>query len=133
MMIYVVLVLAIIGVLFNVLAITGLLRFPDVYTRLHAATKCTTFGMIFITLSAIIYGIVMRYSGTAEFGQLPLHALVALFAILVTNPTGAHAISRAAHKARVKPAKAVVDTLEKWEKWQKEGKRGGTRRQKRRK
>ena len=33
-----------IGVFFNLLAGVGLLRFPDVYTRLHAGTKCTTFG-----------------------------------------------------------------------------------------
>ncbi|MCK4433787.1 MAG: monovalent cation/H(+) antiporter subunit G, partial [Methanomicrobia archaeon] len=33
-----------IGVFFNGLGSFGLIRFPDVYTRLHAATKCTTFG-----------------------------------------------------------------------------------------
>jgi multicomponent Na+:H+ antiporter subunit G len=36
-----------------------------------------------------------------------------LIAILVTNPTGAHAIARAAHKSGVKPYKAVIDELDK--------------------
>jgi len=36
-----------IGVFFNCLGSVGLLRFPDVYTRLHAATKATTFGSIY--------------------------------------------------------------------------------------
>ena len=33
-----------IGVIFNGLGSIGLLRFPDIYTRLHATTKNTTFG-----------------------------------------------------------------------------------------
>ena len=45
---YLIYILLGIGVFFNVLAGVGLLRFPDVYTRLHAGTKCTTFGSIFI-------------------------------------------------------------------------------------
>lgn len=40
-----------IGVIFNCLGSVGLLRFPDVYTRLHAATKATTFGSIFTSLA----------------------------------------------------------------------------------
>ena len=50
----IVIILITIGLLFNILAIIGLLRFPDVYTRLHASTKCTTFGSIFI-VAAVIY------------------------------------------------------------------------------
>jgi len=45
-----------IGVLFNGLGSIALLRFPDVYTRLHGATKCTTFGSIFTALAVIVYG-----------------------------------------------------------------------------
>ena len=33
-----------IGLAFNALGVIGILRFPDVYTRLHADTKATTFG-----------------------------------------------------------------------------------------
>ncbi|HHH79723.1 MAG TPA: hypothetical protein ENL13_02345, partial [Thermoplasmatales archaeon] len=42
---------------------------------------------------------------------MPLHVFIALIAILVTNPTGAHAIARAAHKSGVLPVNAVVDDL----------------------
>lgn len=100
-----------IGLLFNILAVVGLLRFPDVYTRLHASTKCTTFGMIFIVAAAMVYGFMM-HSDAASGGQFAWHALFALGAVMLTNPTGAHAISRAAHKSGVKPAQAVVDRLE---------------------
>jgi len=103
----------IIGVFFNFLAGFGLLRFPDVYTRLHAGTKCTTFGSIFITGSVIILGLKMWYLGSADGSVLAIHTAGALIAILLTNPTGAHAIARAAHKSGVKPVGAVVDGLNK--------------------
>lgn len=97
-----------IAVLFNGLGALALMRFPDVYTRLHGATKCTTFGTIFTALAVIIYGFVR---GGAEYNTLAIHTIVALIAILVTNPTGSHAIARAAYRSGVKPKGAVVDRL----------------------
>ena len=102
-----------IGVFFNLLAGLGLLRFPDVYTRLHAGTKCTTFGSIFICGSVILLGLKTVYDGDDGGYSLAIHTAVALIAILITNPTGAHALARAAHRSGVKPHGAVVDDLEK--------------------
>jgi multicomponent Na+:H+ antiporter subunit G len=101
-----------IGVFFNILASIGLLRFPDVYTRLHAGTKCTTFGAIFLILSVVLLGLKMWYLGDVNGSVLSIHSFIALIAILLTNPTGAHAIARAAHASGVKPANAVVDHLQ---------------------
>jgi len=100
-----------IGVFFTVLAGIGLLRFPDVYTRLHAGTKCTTFGSIFLILSVVILGLKSWYLGDVNGSALAIHSIIALVAILLTNPTGAHAIARAAHKSGVMPVNAVVDHL----------------------
>ena len=100
-----------IGVFFNLLAGIGLLRFPDVYTRLHAGTKCTTFGSIFIIGSVIILGLQTWFLGNVNGSVLAIHSGVALVAILLTNPAGAHAIARAAHKSGVMPVNAVVDDL----------------------
>ena len=106
-----------IGVFFNLLAGIGLLRFPDVYTRLHAGTKCTTFGSIFIIGSVILIGLKMWFFDANPSMSSPdvlvLHAGIALAAILLTNPTGAHALARAAHKSGVKPVGAVIDELDK--------------------
>ncbi len=104
-------ILMAIGVFFNLLGGFGLLRFPDVYTRLHAGTKCTTFGSIFICGSVVLIGLRMWYTGSTDGSVLALHSLVALVAILLTNPTGAHAIARAAHRSGVVPVRAVVDDL----------------------
>jgi len=109
---YIVYLFLSIGVFFTILAGVGLLRFPDVYTRLHAGTKCTTFGSIFLILSVIILGMKTWYLGDVNGSTLAIHSIIALVAILLTNPTGAHAIARAAHKSGVMPVGAVVDHLE---------------------
>lgn len=101
-----------IGVFFNGLGSLGLLRFPDVYTRLHASTKCTTFGSIFTSFAVIVYGVYHWYGGSESYGVLAIHAFIALLALVVTNPTGAHAIARAAHRSGVYPKRAVVDRLQ---------------------
>jgi len=108
-------ILIAIGCFFNILAVVGLLRFPDVYTRLHAGTKCTTFGSIFLILAVVIQSVYTWVTEGLSSPQsvLTIHALIALVAILLTNPTSAHAMSRAAHRSGVKPAKAVTDDLEK--------------------
>jgi multicomponent Na+:H+ antiporter subunit G len=98
-----------IGVAFNGLGAIALLRFPDVYTRLHGATKCTTFGSIFTAVAVIIYGFAR---GGTQYHTLAIHAIIALLALLITNPTGSHAIARASYRSGIKPVGAVVDKLE---------------------
>ena len=101
-----------VGVFFNILAGVGLLRFPDVYTRLHAGTKCTTFGSIFLVGSVILLGLkTWLWNNDVNGSVIAIHSAIALIAILVTNPTGAHAIARAAHRSGVEPVGAVVDDL----------------------
>jgi multicomponent Na+:H+ antiporter subunit G len=100
-----------IGIFFNVLAGVGLLRFPDVYTRLHAGTKCTTFGSIFLIGSVVLIGLKMWWEKDTSGSVLALHSVIALIAILLTNPVGAHAIARAAHLSGVQPVRAVIDEL----------------------
>ena len=104
-----------IGCFFNMIGSIGLHRFPDVYTRLHAATKCTTFGAIFLIVAVMIQSVNVWVTEGISSSQsvLTLHALIALVCILLTNPTSAHAIARAAHRSGIKPARAVVDDLEK--------------------
>lgn len=91
-----------IGILFNLLGAIGLHRMPDVYTKLHAGTKCTTFGTIFISLAVIIHG----FSSNILFST---HTFIALAAILLTNPTSAHALARASHKIGMKPEKDALE------------------------
>ena len=101
-----------IGLFFNILGVIGLYRFPDVYTRLHAETKMTTFGAIFLTFSVIIYGLAMLWDNNgSQYITLSVHTFIALLALAFTNATGAHAIARAAHRSGEMPV-GVVDRLE---------------------
>ncbi|ANF22145.1 monovalent cation/H(+) antiporter subunit G [Thermococcus piezophilus] len=78
----------------------GILRFPDVYTRLHAATKCDTGGAM-----GIILALVLMMEAPA---LVKLKFLVLAFLIAMINPMVSHAIARGAYKYGVKP-KVVVD------------------------
>ncbi len=98
-----------IGAVFNGLGAVALHRFPDVYTRLHGATKCTTFGSIFSILAVVVYG---ASRGGSVGLSMVIRAVLALVFLLLTNPTGSHALARAAHRAGIKPFRAVVDRLE---------------------
>jgi len=109
---YLIWIFLIIGLTFNGLGVIGLLRFPDVYTRLHAATKATTFGSIFTSLAVVTYAFTQLYlNGNSANLQLGIHTIIAMICLLLTNPVGAHAIARAAHRSGVMPEKAVIDKL----------------------
>lgn len=102
-----------IGLFFNALGVFGILRFPDVYTRLHADTKSTTFGSIFTSLAVGLYAL-GRFleSADGQYVSLLFHTIVAVVVLAITNATGAHAIARAARRRGHTPAQAVVDKLE---------------------
>ncbi len=100
-----------IGLFFNLVGSFGLHRLPDMYTKLHAATKCTTLGSIFLILAVIIQAANIWAQGGISQSVMCIHAVLALVALMVTNATGAHAIARAAHRSGEKPTKAVVDDL----------------------
>ena len=94
-------ILITIGILFNIFGCIGLVRFPDVYNRLQAATKCVTLGTI------LLLGGVALACGSAA---LSAKAIICAVFILITSPTAAHAIAKGSHAAGVKLFKdSVVD------------------------
>ncbi len=96
-----------IGLLFDLFGCIGLVRLPDVYNRLQASTKCVTLGTSFICLSGAIMGMPSAISKT----------ILTIIFILITSPTAAHALSRAAHKSGIKLWEgSVCDKLEEVEK-----------------
>jgi multicomponent Na+:H+ antiporter subunit G len=118
--------LLLVSLTFNCLGVAAIYRFPDVYTRMHGATKCTTFGTLFSVFALLLYSCTRFISaeGQNRFFVLFLHVLIAGAVLLVTNPTGAHALARAAHRSGILPDPAIADALEETEKTQKS--RGGT-------
>jgi multicomponent Na+:H+ antiporter subunit G len=101
-----------IGVTFNALGVIGLLRFPDLFTRMHATTKATTFGSIFTSLAVVVYGLYLFFAiHDSEYLTLAIHAFLAVACLVFTNAVSAHAIARAAHRSGIRPMPAVVDRL----------------------
>lgn len=83
-------VLLLAGVSLAVLAGLGLVRFPDVFARMHAATKPATLGMLLVTVGAAL-----RQEDGSNATKL---LLVAAFQFL-TAPVAAHMIGRAAYRS----------------------------------
>jgi multicomponent Na+:H+ antiporter subunit G len=101
-----------VGVFFNTLGIVGILRFPDVYTRLHADTKATTFGSIFTSLAVILWAVKsLLFTFDFQWFSFVCHAVFAVVVLAVTNATASHALARAAFRSGVKPARTVCNAL----------------------
>ncbi|SMG28659.1 monovalent cation/H(+) antiporter subunit G [Dethiosulfovibrio salsuginis] len=100
------------GLLINTLGTFSLYRFPDVYTRMHGSTKCTTFGTMSLAFGVVLYAVIRRLqSGEVRFSVLAVHVVIAVIALLISNATGAHVLARAAHRSKAFPKDAVVDSL----------------------
>lgn len=78
-----------IGLLFDLFGLIGLVRLPDVYNRLQAATKCVTLGTGLILFGSFVY---------TGFTPVGIKALICLAFILFTSSTAAHALARASYK-----------------------------------
>ena len=72
----------------------GLLRMPDVYTRLHAVSVIETLGM-----GCIILGLVLQAGFTLVAAKLIIIAAL----ILLTAPVATHALAQAALHAGILP------------------------------
>lgn len=82
-----------VGLGFDLFGCVGLVRLPDVYNRVQAATKCVTLGTCMILLGTAVYG--------AGAGMSIKAVLCAVF-ILLTSPVAAHAIARGAYRSGVR-------------------------------
>lgn len=85
-------VLLIIGSLFSLLGAVGVVRMPDLFTRLQASTKAGTLGVGFIMIASAMH--------FADVGTVVRSLLVILF-LFLTAPVAAHIIARAAYSVKV--------------------------------
>lgn len=83
--------LMIVGCVFVVSGAMGLIRMPDFYTRLHAASLTDTGGAIFIGLALLLQAIFIFGNAMAA-----VKVLLVLFFTLFTSPTASHALAKTA-------------------------------------
>ena len=93
-----------IGITFDLFGCLGLIRLPDVYCRLQAATKCVTLGTCSILFGAFLI---------VGFNAAGIKSLLCMIFLLLTAPVAAHAIARGAHIAGIKLWKdSAIDRYE---------------------
>ena len=89
------LALLFLGLFCAIVGAIGLVRFPDVFIRSHAATVMSMGGTV-VSIFAV------ALMGGVESLPFLVKAILAALIIIFTSPTGSHAILRAAHKSGVK-------------------------------
>lgn len=93
--------LVIVGAVFAALAGVGVVRMPDVYIRMHSATKAGTLGAGLILVASAVHFFDLGVS---------LRVLAAFSFMVLTAPVAAHMIGRAAYRSGVPLwEKSVVD------------------------
>jgi multicomponent Na+:H+ antiporter subunit G len=88
------LILTTLGAFFFFAGTVGLLRFPDVYTRLHALTKADGLG-----LGLTVLGLILQTERWEETLKLILIWILVMFA----SATACHLVARAALRTGIRP------------------------------
>lgn len=87
-------VLILLGAAFSLIAALGLVRLPDVFTRMHASTKAGVLGSSLILVAGgVLFG----------DGATWARVVAAIFFLLLTAPIAAHTIGRASLDEKHRP------------------------------
>jgi len=81
------------GILFNILGCIGIIRLPDTYNRLQAATKCVTLGCC-----SILLGVSFHFG----FNDAGVKALLAIPLLFLGSTVAAHALIRGTYHFGIK-------------------------------
>lgn len=92
-------ILICIGILFNLFGCIGLIRLPDVYNRLQAATKCVTLGCC-----SILLGVFFQYG----FTEAGIKALIAIPLLFFGATVAAHALVKGAYLFGIELGKSTI-------------------------
>jgi multicomponent Na+:H+ antiporter subunit G len=93
-MTYVAAVLLLAGSLLSAIAALGIVRFPDVYTRLHAASKAGPLGAGLILLAV---------GFMAADWAIAIRCVLGFLFLILTSPVSAHLLARSALRAGTSP------------------------------
>jgi multicomponent Na+:H+ antiporter subunit G len=104
-----------IGALLMLTGSIGLLRFPDVFTRMHATGKCDTLGEALILFGLIIFQVCNGHELLLDKIIVPTKMLFIIIFIFIANPVAGHAIMKAALVVRT-----PMWTKKGWNIWSKE-------------
>ena len=91
-------ILIVSGGAFSLVGAFGLLRFPDFWSRLHAASVAESAGVILLLLGMALQ---------AGWGLIAVKVILILIFLFVTGPTATHAVANAALVSGLRPSSDV--------------------------
>ncbi|GIN72037.1 Na+/H+ antiporter subunit G [Bacillus sp. J14TS2] len=94
--------LMLIGSIISVISAIGIIRFPDVYTRSHAATKSSTLAVLLTLVGAFLYFLFTE-------SLVNIRLILGIVFVFLTSPVAGHLIIRAAYRSNVKLADSTVE------------------------
>ena len=117
------LILVTIGAMCDLAGALGLVRFPNFFVRLHAATVGTIGGAVIPLFGVALIAAVSSQIGPFRWAVAG-GAVITAILIMIIAPAGSHALAYAAHKAKIVPVEPkVCDLLEEHEKKKMEAKK----------
>ena len=91
------------GLFFMLVGTLGVLRMPDVYTRLHAAGMTDTMGAGFLLLGMALQTVVDMMHGQTSYWLVLVRLVFVYLFLLFTSPIATHALARAGLAGGVEP------------------------------
>jgi multicomponent Na+:H+ antiporter subunit G len=88
-------VLVIVGLAITTVGVYGLVRLPDAYTQVHAASKATFLGVALVLVAATRSG----------DGAIIARVILIISLLTITTPVASHAVARAARR-RAEPMRS---------------------------
>jgi multicomponent Na+:H+ antiporter subunit G len=85
--------LLLVGLFFSLSGALGVLRLPDIYSRVQSATKAITMGALPVLLATVVATGLTSYNTS--------RAILIGLLIAVTNPAASHALVRAAYRTGI--------------------------------
>lgn len=100
-----------VGAFCDLVGSIGLLRFPNFFVRLHAATVGTIGGAAYPLVGVALVAAACDFLGPAKWFIVTGSVLTSII-IVLTAPAGSHALARGAHRSGVPVEPKVCDLLE---------------------
>lgn len=91
-------IVLVLGAIFSLLAAIGVLRLPDLYTRLHAASKAGAVGGGLVMVAVAL---------VSMDGAVALRAIIGFIFLVLTTPVSAHLLARASYFAGYRPGEST--------------------------
>lgn len=94
--------LILIGSIVSVISAVGIIRFPDIYTRAHAATKTTTLAVLLTLVGAFVYLWISE-------SFISVRLILGIIFVFLTAPVSGHLILRASYRSGVEMTDSTTE------------------------